>query len=121
MNVILNSKYMNEESTYNYLRSYIEENELYEYTVYIDGACNGMNSGSSLRYRGGFGWVICDHTEGMKEVLINEQPFKSPEVTNNRMEMMALIDVLTLFNSISQDHRKTFNIRIKSDSKLLVD
>ena len=74
--------------------------------MYTDGACSGNQFDTNV---GGWG-VILKYGEHSKEVYGGES-----NTTNNRMELTALIEGLSVLN------KKGYNIRVFSDSSYLID
>ena len=69
------------------------------YVIFTDGACSG-NPGP-----GGWGLIIADPSG-----IVTEKGGSAPETTNNRMELIAVIESLKLLGEPSQD------VKIFSDS-----
>jgi ribonuclease HI len=81
-----------------------------KYTLYTDGSCDDKKSG-------GWASIILDK---------NEQQFtisgKEINTTNNRMEMVAIIEGLNwIYSSVEQRYRKYINVILFSDSVYCVN
>lgn len=78
--------------------------------IYTDGACNKKGEG-------GFGIVI---TQNNKIIFYDSKHFT--ETTNNRMELLALIEALKIVTNSSHDneqHQKLYNDFIKDDDFII--
>jgi ribonuclease HI len=75
--------------------------------IYTDGACLG-NPGD-----GGFAWVLIT-----EERRIEHSEYH-PDTTNNRMELMAVINVLQYFEK-NKKSNKNYKLKIYTDSNLIV-
>ena len=76
--------------------------------IYTDGACSG-NPG-----KGAFAYVIILNNQ---EIIRNSNGFIN--TTNNRMELMAIIEALKYIKNLKDI--KIYEIKIYSDSKYIVD
>jgi len=83
-------------------------NELQQITVYTDGSCLG-NPGPG-------GWAaILLHGDDRKEIAGGEK-----DTTNNRMEMMAVIEALKLLHKNHKEDLQKIPIQFYIDSNLIV-
>lgn len=89
---------------------------MYNEIIYIDGACNGINGEDPEFIRGGASVVRVkgDYSEVTSKKSLS---VRDPRVTNNRMEMIGLIEALC---SIHINDEYKGSALIKSDSQLLV-
>lgn len=78
--------------------------EKYDFVIYTDGACLG-NPGE-----GGWAGIIYDSKENHKRIVVGSEKY----TTNNRMELLAVIESL---KSISFDT----HVKIYSDSKYVLE
>ena len=80
------------------------------FIVYTDGACSGNGTPSAS---GGWGAVLIG-VDGSRTELNNPEPIKG--VTNNAMEIMAVIEAL---KHIEENHGST-SVEIRTDSRLVI-
>lgn len=78
--------------------------ENYDFIIYTDGACLG-NPGE-----GGWAGIIYSSKENHKKIVVGSEPY----TTNNRMELIAVIESLKSINNNT-------NVKIYSDSKYVLE
>lgn len=87
------------------------QGKLLNINIYTDGACSG-NPGP-----GGWAALILIRAENKKEKVVIKGGEK--DTTNNRMEMVAVIDALNFIRKNLKEYK--FDIRVHSDSSYIVD
>jgi ribonuclease HI len=81
-----------------------------KYTLYTDGSCDDKKNG-------GWASIILDKNE--QQFTISD---KEVNTTNNRMEMIAIIEGLNwIYSSVEQRYRKYINVVLYSDSVYCVN
>jgi len=84
------------------------------FKVFCDGATRGNNIKGSMRY-GSFGSVVLDSNNDIK--YTTKLGFEGKEVTNNRMEMIALIYSVSMV--LKYNLGKKIEIEVNTDSQIL--
>jgi ribonuclease HI len=77
--------------------------------IYIDGSCRPSTK------LGGYG-VLIVNPHGIKKIITGKQE----NVTNNMMELQALIAALTYIQEFTKSNKKSYNFQIYSDSQYVV-
>ncbi|QPI17145.1 ribonuclease HI [Staphylococcus phage vB_StaM_SA1] len=90
-------------------------NDVRNIEIYCDGAIKGVRS-KGTKY-GGIG--IIPVQEDLFDYL--SIPYIGEDLTNNRLEMLAVIFTILFSLEVSQDYKGKTNINIKSDSEYTVD
>ena len=87
------------------------------FTLYTDGSVTNNGMPNSF---GGWAWVLVDDQE---DIILSKYSGMEAPTTNNRMEMMAVIDGLEYWHKTLAEHHITIapELRIIADSKYVLD
>lgn len=89
-----------------------------KYVIYTDGACSGNRRDSGCK--GGYGYIILDESE----TEISRGGGKRENVTNNMMEMIAVIKALGELKEETDEFwgsSKKHDCELRTDSKYVID
>lgn len=87
-----------------------------DFEIYTDGSCKGNGKENSY---GGYGYIILEHDlENIERPLIPiaEDVHLSAQTTNNRMEMMAIIDAVEKAIELAEQYEELVHFNIYTDS-----